>query len=57
MIGEKVLKFYEAYTGIKYKISGKKLKKSIDLEELIKKVKQHKNCDTEIFNLLNLLEY
>jgi hypothetical protein len=54
MIGEKVLKFYEAYTGIKYKISGKKLKKSIDLEE---KVKQHKNCDTETFNLLNLLEY
>lgn len=40
-----------------YKISGEKLKKSIDLEELIKKVKQHKNCDTEIFNLLNLLEY
>lgn len=57
MIGEKVLKFYEAYTGIKYKISGKKLKKSIDLEKLIKKVKQQKNCDTEIFNLLNLLEY
>lgn len=50
-------KFTEIMREYYYKISGKKLKKSIDLEELIEKVKQHENCDREIFNLLNLLEY